>query len=101
MINIKNRKAEVNSNVPSDAKSNVSGSTSQSSSFDVRDAFPYEDILNPEYRQSSEAVEASDIIKSSAMEHNQEPKNTKFSSEIKRNNSCWLLLPPLKPERRY
>ena len=87
MINIKNRKAEVNSNVPSDAKSNVSGSTSQSSSFDVRDAFPYEDILNPEYRQSSEAVEASDIIKSSAMEHNQEPKNTKFSSEIKRNNS--------------
>ncbi len=51
MMDIQNFRANI-----SDAKSCPSGS-SQSSSFDVRDSFPYRDILNPELRQSSEAVD--------------------------------------------
>jgi len=84
MIREKDRRAEGYPSENPAAKSECSGNSSQSSSFDMRDVTSYHDVLNPEYRDSSEAIiHSTEAIAPSQDTH----KTTLIDSGMKGNGS--------------
>ena len=71
-------------------KTEYSGNSSQSSSFDMRDVTSYQDVLIPEYRDSSEAIiHSTEAIAPSQDTHKKNPLESGMKGKGSTGNRSW------------